>query len=63
MRSKGKAKEVRLKPLEIGEPLNFSHVVHVAPRPLLSVNLNDPHIQAFLKQVNIYFTSFRDMFL
>ncbi|CAB3361541.1 Hypothetical predicted protein [Cloeon dipterum] len=56
MRSKnsGKAKEVvRLKSKDIGAPLNFSHVVHVAPRPLVSVNLEDPHIQAFLKQAGV----------
>jgi hypothetical protein len=55
MRSKGgKVKELpRPKPkaIEIGYPVNFSHVVHVAPRPLNSVNLNDPQIQIFLKQV------------
>lgn len=55
MRSKGgKVRELpRPKAIEIGEPLNFSHVVHVAPRPLDAVNLNDPHIQIFLKQVYI----------
>ncbi|XP_059489543.1 uncharacterized protein LOC132204792 [Neocloeon triangulifer] len=56
MRSKSSSKPkdaMRLKSEDIGAPLNFNHVVHVAPRPLVSVNLNDPHIQAFLQQAGV----------